>query len=216
MKRFGQAAVAAVALMATARVASAQLSGIPYAPVEVGTGISVAVDYAKPSSDLGGGTAYGLTGGVGFGRFGLSASFGAQDPSAFSKSTSVGGRIGMRLFGGGLNPLSVGLQVGGSSTQNIGVNSTGGATTATYVAPGAWAKVNLPLIKPWGQVYYTTGNNRPSWSKDEVRFAVGVNFNLLLGLGVHGAYDWGNTGGGWGIGAHFNFRLPGVPLVPGV
>ncbi len=212
MKRFGPVAVAAVALMVTAQAASAQLAGIPYMPVATGTGIIVAADYAKPSSDLGGGTAYGLTGGVGFGRFGFQASYGSRDPSgsAVGSSNSYGGVVGMRLFGGGLNPVSVGLQVGASQTADIGT----AGSDATFVLPGAWVKVStLFPIKPFGQVYYRTGDNLP---KDEARFVIGANMNLLLGLGFHAAYDWGDTGSTWGVGAHFNFRLPGVPLVPGV
>jgi hypothetical protein len=215
MKRFGQAAVAAVALMATAKVASAQLPGIlPYSPVETGSGIYAAADYGKPSDDLGGGTAYALTGGLGFSSFGFSVSAGARDPggTGIGSSTSYGARVGMKLFGGGLNPLSVGLQVGGSQTKNIGA----GGTSASYLAPGAWVKVNLPMIKPWGQVYYLTGTDLPATAEKEARFVVGVNLNLLVGFGLHAAYDWGNTGNIWGVGAHFNFRLPGVPLVPGV
>jgi len=215
MKRFGQVALAAVALMATARAASAQLAGIPNLPVETGTGIMVGADYAQPSSDLGGGTAMGLTAGVGFGRFGLSGSYGSWDPSgsAVGKSNSYGGRIGMKLFGGGLNPVSVGVQVAASQTEHV--SPTGG--NSSFLMPGAWVRVStLFPIKPFGQLYYQTGDNRPTGYKDEVRFTVGANLSLLLGLGVHAAYDWGDVGSTWGIGAHFNFRLPGVPVVPGV
>jgi hypothetical protein len=47
-----------------------------------------------------------------------------------------------------------------------------------------------------------------------------VNFNLLLGLGVHAGVDWGKVPGKldpatpttliWGVGAHFDFRLPSM------
>lgn len=210
MKRIGQVAVAAVALVATARVASAQLPGIPFSPVETGTGISVAADYGDPQ---GTGKAYGLTGGVGFSRFGISASAGAFDLGGIiGSSTSIGGRVGMKLLGGGLNPISIGVQVGASSTANIGTSGN----RQTVIMPGLFLKVSPPLLplKPWGLVYYRAGTNLPV---KEARFAVGANFNLLFGFGVHGAYDWGNKGGkGWGVGVHFNFRLPGVPMVPGV
>ena len=209
MKRMGQVAVAAVALVASAKVAAAQLPGIPYSPVETGTGISVAADYGDPQ---GTGKAYGLTAGIGFSRFGLSVSAGALDSGGvIGSATSFGGRLGMKLLGGGLNPISVGAQVGANSTEAI----AGGSRT-TVIMPGIWVRVSPPLfpLKPWGQVYYATGNNS---FVDEVRFSVGANFNLLFGLGVHAGYDWGNKGGkGWGVGAHFNFRLPGVPMVPGV
>lgn len=214
MKRIGSVAVAAVLLSAMARTAAAQLPGIPVGPVETGTGISVAADYAKPSNDLGGGSAYGLTGGLGISNFGISASVGAWKPSGFSAQTSFGGRLGMKLFGGGLNPLTIGVQVGGSSVKISGPLTS---VTQTRILPGAFVRVSPPLfpLKPYGVAYYQTGNNGIA---KEARFTVGANFNLLLGLGVHGAYDWGNSGATWGVGAHFNFHVPGlgVPGVPGM
>lgn len=212
MKRFASVAMAAGLALAASSKASAQLPGIPYGPVETGTGISVAADYGKPE---GGGSAYGLTGGIGFSNFGLSASVGAAKPSGLSSQTSMGGRLGMRLFGGGLNPLTIGAQVG-AGTVKVGV--PGSTTRVTAIMPGAFVKVSPPLfpLKPWGQVYYVTGNSSVT---KEVRFAVGANFNLLLGLGVHAGYDWGDKGGStWGVGAHFTFHVPGlgVPGVPGM
>lgn len=223
MKRFGQVAVAAAALVATARVASAQLPGIPYAPVETGLGVSVSADAGKPNTKAGGGTAFGASVGIGFSRFGISAAAGTRNPSGsglgLNSSASVGGRIGMKLIGGGLNPISLGVQVGGSTTGDIGGTALNRARLTT-IMPGAWVKVSPPLFpfKPWGQVYYLTGSNLPAGTK-EARFAVGLNLNLLFGLGVHAAYDWGKTGGSTvGVGAHLNFRVPslGVPGVPGV
>jgi hypothetical protein len=90
----------------------------------------------------------------------------------------------------------------------------------TAFMPGAFVRLSPPLfpLKPWAQVYYMTGSNVPDPAK-EVRFAVGADFNLLLGLGLHAGYDWGNEGGStWGVGAHFTFRVPGlgVPGVPGM
>lgn len=202
MKRIGAIAVAAVALTAVAPRAQAQLIGIPNYPVETGTGIFVSADYAKPE---GGGSAYGVMGGVGFSRFGVRGAVGAFENGGNS-DVSYGGSIGMRLIGGGLNPLQVGAQVGASQIEFAGAKST-------VVWPGAYVKFSPPLfpIKPFGQVYYQTGDN----VTDEVRFVVGANFNLLLGFGLHGAYDWGDSAHTWGVGAHFTFRLPGMG-VPGV
>ena len=213
MKRFAAVAMAAVALAAATSKASAQLPGIPYGPVETGTGISIAADYGKPNDKAGGGSAYGLTGGIGFSNFGLSASIGAWKPTGItSAQTTLGGRLGMKLFGGGLNPLTVGAEVGASS-----VRFAGGGGRVTAFMPGAFVKVSPPLfpLKPWGQVYYTLGNSNVT---KEVRFAVGANFNLLLGLGLHAGYDFGDSGSTFGLGAHFSFHVPGlgVPGVPGM
>lgn len=216
MKRLASLAVAA-ALTAAGSRAMAQLPGIPYQPVETGTGISIAADYGKPSDSLGGGSAYGLTGGLGLGRIGVSASVGAMKPkgNGATSQTSFGGRAGLKLIGGGLVPLQVGVQVGASSIKVA--NPLGGSVTSTLVLPGAYVKVSPPLfpLKPFGMVYYRTGSCGSGCSIDkEARFTIGANFNLLLGLGVHAAFDTGKSGHVWGVGAHFNFRVPGLPGVP--
>ena len=225
MKRFGRIGlVAAVAAAATVQAARAQLPAIPYGPVETGLGVNLSADYGKQDTKAGGQSGYGVTGGIGFSRFGLSASVGALKPTigGVSAQTSVAGRIGMKLFGGGLVPLTVGAQVGASSANVITPAippATGTVSTrTTTILPALWVRVSPPLfpLKPWGQVYYVAGNSSVT---KEARFAVGANFNLLLGLGVHAAYDWGNKGGGWwGVGAHVNIRVPslGVPGVPGI
>ena len=209
MKRFGAIAVSAIALMAAAGTANAQSLGIPYMPVETGAGIYLAADYA----DMGA-TAYGASAGLGLGRFGFSVSAGTVDAGGtLGDVTSFGGRLGMRLFGGGLSPIAVGAQLGAISTQDI--SPTGGSQT--MILPAAFVRAGLPLfpIKGFGQVYYVTGSDLAA-DQEEVRFTIGANLNLLLGFGLHAAYDWGDSFDGWGIGAHFTFRLPGVPLVPGV
>jgi hypothetical protein len=210
MKRFASVAMAAALFAAATSPAMAQLPGIPYTPVETGTGISLAADYGKPQ----GGSAYGITGGIGFSSFGLSASVGGLKPTGGSYTTAMGARLGMKLFGGGLNPLTVGAQVGVGS---IKITGLGGSTRTTAILPGAFVKLSPPLfpLKPFGLVYYQTGNNGIA---KEVRFTVGANFNLLLGLGLHAGYDWGDSSHGWGVGAHFNFHVPGlgVPGVPGM
>ena len=209
MNRFGAIAVSAIALMAAARTGQAQSLGIPQRPVSTGAGIYLEADYA----DMGNST-YGLSGGLGIGRFGFMASYGVIDAGGtLGDVASYGGRVGMRLFGGGLSPVTVGAQVGAISTEDI--SPTGGSQTR--ILPGAFVKAGLPLLplKGFGQVYYVTGSDLAS-SEEEVRFTIGANLNLLLGFGLHAAYDWGDSSDGWGIGAHFTFRLPGVPVVPGV
>jgi len=206
MRRIGSAAAVALALLGAAvRPAMAQsLSGVPLGVAPSGTGINLGVDYGSPDDTYGGGSAYGLTGGIGFSRFGVAASFGSLDPNNFTKTAAYGAMVGMRLIGGGLNPLAIGAQAGGAHAE------VGAITTTTYNA-GASVRFSPPLfpLKPWGLVYYAMSDN--SSAKDEVRMSVGLDFNLLLGLGVHAAYDWGNDGGAtWGIGAHFKFGVPGM------
>jgi hypothetical protein len=67
----------------------------------------------------------------------------------------------------------------------------------------------VPLfpLKPFAVGYYVLGSKVTK----EFRATIGADFNLLLGLGVHAAYDLGTgspTSNVWGVGAHFNFRMP--------
>jgi hypothetical protein len=217
MNRYARIALAAaVAAAGTAHAASAQLPVIPYGPVNTGLGINVSADYGKPTS--GGGSAWGVSAGLGLSRLGISASFGGFTPNSGSSQTAFAGMAGLKLFGGGLTPVEIGAQVGAN---HVGSFTAGSLTTpsTTNVMPAAWVKVSPPLfpLKPWAQVYDQISNQlNASGKKSELRFAVGANFNLLLGLGVHAGYDFGTGTGSaksWGIGAHMNFRVPslGVP-----
>src|SRR5260221_1831888 len=182
MKRFGwKVLAAAVAVPLTVQVASAQLPLIPYGPVNTGLGINVAADYGKPTGTGATGSAWGLTAGLGLANLGFSASFGGISASGSSQSTFAGA-IGMKLFGGGLTPVTIGAQVGAN---HISSSARFGPAT-TNVMPAAWVKVSPPLfpLKPWAQVYDQISNQpfTASGKKSEVRIAVAANFNLLLGL----------------------------------
>jgi hypothetical protein len=215
MNRTGSLLVLAAMSAAVATSASAQLPGIPYGPVETGLGLNVSADYGKPNDEAGGGSAYGLTAGLGFSRFGFSASVGGVKPDGYpSTEIAMAGRLGMKLFGGGLNPVTVGAQVGVSSVAFEVIPGT--SDRLTVIMPAAFIKVSPPLfpLKPWGQVYYVTGSD----VEEEVRFAIGANFNLLLGLGVHAGYDFGDGGNALGVGVHIPFPGPGLglPGLPGM
>jgi hypothetical protein len=219
MNRYARIALAAaVAAAGTAHAASAQLPVIPYGPVNTGLGINVSADYAKPTGSGATGSAWGLSAGLGLSRLGISASFGGLTGGG-TNLTTFGGMAGLKLFGGGLTPVEIGAQVGANviGSYTVGVTTV---SSTTNILPGAWVKINPPLfpLKPWVQVYDLISNQpfTASGGKSEVRFAVGANFNLLLGLGVHAGYDFGSGTGSaksWGIGAHMNFRVPslGVP-----
>lgn len=222
MKRFGwKVLTAAVAVPLTVQALSAQLPGIPYGPVMTGLGINVAANYGKPTNSGATGSAWGLTGGLGVANIGISASFGGLTPgSGASSQTTFAGAVGMKLFGGGLTPVTIGAQVGANHTGSFTVGTLTTPAT-TVVRPGGWVKVSPPLfpLKPWGQVYDEISNQpNAAGNKSEVRFAVGADFNLLLGLGVHAGYDFGtgtNASKFWGIGAHMTFRVPSLGM-PGM
>lgn len=188
-------AVAAVLLL-SAHVARAQVSGLPFYPTPTGLGVMASADYADIQD---GGTVMVLRGGAGFGPFGATAVAGrATDPDR----TVYGATAAMRVFGGGLIPLSLSAQVG-VGQQKIET------TTMTYVPVGVAARLGIPLfpLKPFAVGYYTLGSN----VVEEVRVTIGADFNLLFGLGMHAAYDYGDSGKAWAVGAHFNFRLP-IPV----
>jgi hypothetical protein len=191
---------AAAVLVLGSQVARAQLPAMPFYPTPTGTGVMVAADYVHPGSSQ---TLYAVRGGIGLGPLGFTAALGSYKITGFSSQTEYGATAAMKLFGGGLLPLSISAQAG------VGQLKVGSSTT-TYIPVGAALRANVPLfpLKPFAVGYYTLGS---SDVLNEFRATIGADFNVLLGLGVHAAYDFGtgtNTQSGWGIGAHFNFRLP--------
>jgi hypothetical protein len=209
MNRFGQATVLAALVVAGAGVAQAQVHGIPFYPVPTGTGLFVSGDYGDPE---GGGRSLAVTGGLGFSRFGITATAGTFDPGGtLDQEVLLGAAAGLHLFGGGLNPVAIGAQVGYGRVDLVTPTLTGTTTTTrTSLPAGLTLRVNPPLfpLKPFAVAYYQLSDD----VKREGRVTVGANFNLLLGLGFHGAYDWGDSGSTWGVGAHFHFRLPSMPM----
>lgn len=195
-------AVAAV-LLFSAPVARAQVQGLPFYPTPTGMGIMVSADYADPDGE---GKLVAVRGGVGFGPFGATAVVGQYKVSGYSAQTVYGGSVAMKLFGGGLVPVSIAAQAG---IGQLKTSSLLGSTTVTSMPVGAAVRATVPLfpIKPFAVGYYVLGTN----VTEEFRATVGADFNFLLGLGVHAAYDFGTateSGKTWAVGAHFNFRLP--------
>jgi hypothetical protein len=198
-QRIGVALAAALAALAGSRVASAQLVvGVPVYVAPSGTGVLASADYGHAQ---GGGKTYALTGGIAFSRLGAEVSVGSTEFNVLNNKVAFGGLVGAQLFGGGLNPVAIGVEAGYSQVSESGV-------TARSIPIGATVRLSPPLfpLKPFGVVYYQASDD----IKREVRFSVGADFNLLLGLGVHAAYDWGNEYWMWGVGAHLKFSLPGM------
>lgn len=193
MKRFGRVAmVTLITGLAAAQIASAQIAaGMPAYPVRGGLGFSAMADAGFAENA----TVYALTGGVGFSRIGLQVTLGSTDFDVLGSEVNYGAQAGFRVFGGGLNPLAIGVQAGYSRID------LGGGVTSEFIPVGASVRFSPPLfpLKPYGVVYYDAGD------LEEVRISAGLDFNLLLGFGAHAAYDWGDKGSTWGIGAHFTF-----------
>jgi hypothetical protein len=191
-------AVAAVLLLG-AQAARAQIVGLPFYPTPTGLGVMVSADYANPD---GPGTVVALRGGAGFGPLGATAVVGQFRMSGGNENT-FGATAAMKVFGGGLVPVTISAQAGFGTMKM-------GTTTVTTMPVGVAVRASVPLfpLKPFAVGYYMLGNDQVT---KEFRATIGADFNLLLGLGAHAAYDWGKDAKSWAVGAHFNFRLP-VPL----
>jgi hypothetical protein len=203
--KLSRVVAAAAVLTLVAHVARAQVAGLPFYPTPTGLGLMASADYyADPQ---GAGTVKVLRAGAGFGPFGATAVAG-RAPGR----NVYGATVAMRVFGGGLVPVSLSAQAG------VGQEKIW-TTTVTYLPVGVAARLSVPLfpLKPFAVGYYTLGTNLHAVSRNrEARVTVGADFNLPFGLGAHAAYDYGDivmgTGyNGWAVGAHFNFRLP-VPV----
>ncbi len=193
---------AALLLGMVGQAARAQIPGLPFYPTPTGLGVMVSADYADPGNST---SLYAVRGGLGFANFGVTAVAGGYKVTGFNAKAMYGASAAMKVFGGGVLPLSLALQAGVGQVK-VPTGTTTTATT-TYVPLGAAARLNLPLfpLKPFAVGYYTLGS---SDVEKEVRVSVGADFNVLMGLGVHAAYDMGKHVNTWGVGAHFNFRLP--------
>jgi len=217
-------AAAAIPLATLATAAQAQLAGIPvYFSPAGGTGVGIAANVGFPNSDAGSGTAYGVSGSLGTGPVTISAMVGAWKATGgsygwTSAQTSFGGSVAYRLFGGGLLPVAIAAQVGYGmiKTPNLPII---GSQTITTIPVGVGVSFDPPLFpfKPWiaPRMEFQSVSGGGS-STSSFRVSGGVNFNLLLGLGVHAAVDWGQkTVSGTtvtplilSLGAHFNFHVP--------
>jgi opacity protein-like surface antigen len=220
MTRIGKLTIAvAVPLVALAGAAQAQLAGIPvYFNARGGTGVGVAANVGFPDNKSGGGTAYGVAGSLGTGPVTLTAMVGAYKPSAVtSAQASFGGSVSYRVLGGGFLPVAVAVQGGYGTFKALGI-------TRSTIPVGVGIEFNVPLfpLKPWiaPRWEYTSvsGGGIPSVNASSFRVSAGVNFNLLLGLGLHAAVDYGQVPSKinpakpntltFGVGAHFNFHVP--------
>jgi hypothetical protein len=167
----------------------------------------ISADYADPDWA---GKLLALRAGAGFGPFGATVVIGQHKASGFSAQTVYGGSVAMKLFGGGLVPVSISAQAG---VGQLKISTPLGSTTVTSMPVGAAVRASIPLfpLKPFAVGYYILGNSQVT---KEFRATIGADFNLLLGVGAHAAYDIGTASGSgktWAVGAHFNFRLP-IPL----
>jgi hypothetical protein len=241
---FGAALIMGLSLFASPAVA--QMNSIPvYFNPKGGTGLMVAVDLGKGINDESGkNTAVAFRTALGIGPVTIGGSVGLVNPY---EGVLVGrelekqymGNIALRVFGGGLLPVSLSLQGG------VGVLTLDDADKKIITVPiGLGLGFSIPTpgfsFDPWIAGRYTFVRNEEALltaNQNSFGISAGLNFNFLMGLGLHVAGDWQKnplkivTSGPetltvletkpfvLGIGLNYTFRipgLPGVPMVPGI
>ncbi len=212
-----------VAAALAASPAASQVRGIPVYNNGVPRGIGIYGDVGFPNDAAGGGTAYGVTGRAGFGLLGVTAMLSTYDPDGPADSdVSVGATANYRIFGGPLVPLAVSLQAGvGYAKPESGALPDDEVTQWRFPV-GVGFQLTIPnpalAIQPWLaprlDIVRTSRDVGDAETETEFGLSGGIELNLLSGLGVHAAYDAtfadGATRGVFGIGAHYNFRVPGL------
>jgi hypothetical protein len=228
MKRLLPAVVAFSAALASAPAVAAQALGLPVYNAGIPTGVGVYADIGFPNDAAGGGTAYGATGRLGLGPFGVTASVVYNDvdetvlftPGGGTLTlggdsfTSFGGSLNYKVFGGPLVPLTVTLQGGAGYAEQDDAK--------LYRFPvGLGLALTIPnpalAIKPWLAPRLDVSRfSSSTLSETETNFGIsgGVEFNLLSGLGLHASYDRvfadAEDPSIFAAGLHYTFRVPGL------
>ena len=220
--RLGKHATGIMIAAALAAVpAAAQVPGLPVYNQGVPRGIGLYGDVGFPNDVAGGGTAYGVTGRAGFGFVGVTAIVSTYNPDGpVDSHTSVGATGNLRLFGGPLVPLTVTLQAG------AGYSKIDEAKDYRFpIGLGFALTIPNPVlaIRPWlaprldiARIEVEGTGGAPDVYNTDTNFGLsgGVELNLLNGLGLHAAYDRvfgnGSDPSVFAIGAHYNFRVPGL------
>ena len=238
MKRFmtfGAALIMGFSLLAGPAVA--QMNSIPvYFNPKGGTGLMVAVDFGRGiNAESEKNTAVAFRTALGIGPVTIGGSVGLVNPDegglvGRELETQYMGNIALRVFGGGLLPVSISLQGG------VGVLDISDTTIVT-VPIGLGIGFSIPTpgfsFDPWIAGRYTLVRNEVALvtaNQNSFGISGGLNFNFLMGLGFHVAGDWQKNPFKsvavpeskpfvLGIGLNYTLRipgLPGVPMVPGI
>ncbi len=203
--------------LAAAGALQAQNPGLPVINSGVNTGLTLRGDVGFPNADAGKGTAFGGTGKLGLGPFGVTATVSSYKPKGGTSHTSVGGTANLKVFGGPLVPFALWLQ-GGAAYTSVG-------SIKNYHFPvGLALAVKIPstvvAIKPWIaprlDIEHTTNSVVGSSSSTATDFGIsgGIEFSMLSGLGFYAAYDWVSRNGTkpstFGVGVQYGLNIPGL------
>ncbi len=243
MKRFAMFGAALLWGMALiVHPAVAQMNSIPvYFNPKGGTGLMVAIDLGRGINDESGkNTAAAFRTALGIGPVTIGGSVGLVNPDegglvGRELESQYMGNIALRLFGGGLLPVSLSLQGG------VGVLTLDDSDEEIITVPiGLGLGFSIPTpgfsFDPWIAGRYTFVRTKDATFpvaatayQNSFGISGGLNFNFLMGLGFHVAGDWQRNPAELsspktkpfvlGIGLNYTFRmpgLPGVPMVPGI
>ncbi len=231
MKRFvtfGAALIMGLTFMAGP--AAAQMNSIPvmFNP-KGGTGLLVALDVGRginEESDKN--TAVAFRSALGIGPVTIGGGIGiVNQGGTVGSQTQYMGNFALRVFGGGLLPVSISLQAG------VGVLDISDLNTKIVTVPiGLGIGFSVPTpgfsFDPWIAPRYAFVRNEVaalSANQNSFGISAGLNFNFLMGLGFHVAGDWQKNPFKsvtfpetkpfvLGIGLNYTFTIPGLPGVP--
>ena len=233
MKRFiGSTAALALAVGLVVVPAAAQLNSIPvYFNPKGGTGFTLGFDFGKGvNTQSGKNTAFGARASVGGGPITFGVGVGTVNPqvgAARQSELQYMGSLGLRVFGGPLLPVSIGLQGGvGFLSQDIAVGATTTSLKSVTIPIGIGIGFSAPTpgfsFDPWIAPRVTINAVEllgVTATNSGVGVSGGVNLAFVMGLGLHLAFDWTKVGGAKplviGAGVHYKFGPPGIPVVPG-
>lgn len=221
MKQCTRAGIAVLALLMGWTPLGAQVRGIPVYNNGVPRGIGVYGDVGFSNDDAGGGTGLAVTGRAGLGALGFTAMLSSYNPDPGDSDLSVGATANYRIFGGPLVPLAVSLQGGvGYAKPDQGILPEDVTVWRFPIGVGFALTIPNPAlaIKPWlaprADIVRISPEGGEGTTETEFGLSGGVELNLLTGLGIHAAYDAifaeGATPGVFAVGAHYNFRVPGL------
>src|SRR6266480_2154446 len=203
-----------LALLATP--ATAQWLGEPaWNHPNAGTGFTIYGDYTQPSTEAGGGNAFGGRITLGAGTFTLTGGVSSwKSDLASERVTTFGGTAAFRLVGGSLIPVALNLQLGGGHSLEI-TSSTNSVPVQTMLLGAVGLSVPLPTPVVRVESYFWPGIRYHHYSIGDPSYTnLGwvIGANLGFGpIGIHLAYDSekfdnGSRQGVFGVGANLGLR----------
>jgi hypothetical protein len=193
--------------------ATAQWLGEPvWNRLEAG-GFVINADYAKPNSNYGKGSTWGVRVSWGLGTSTLTAGATSWKPEGAGSLTSIGGNAAFWLIGGTLLPIAspgirANLQLGVAHTEAANVLVSPASSTAVTGAVGFGIRLPAPgfTVEPYLSPGIRYRSVSGGGSSAEFGYAIGANADFGL-LGVHLAFDNEKVKGGgnvgvFGVGAH--------------